>query len=871
MEILETKILKGPNIWSIEKPQLVVLKIINPKSETTSNVALEELAIKIDQLLSSVHENGSNHSDFLQRIQTQELSIAYMIACLALELQRGSDPTLDFVNSYIKGADISYAIFSYSIESAGIFAANCAVKIVECLMSGKLYKAFKKDLKDIKEIFINQGLGPSTQSIVDEASIRGIPYRRMGAQSLIMFGYGKNLKLINASATSDTSIIGVDMASEKDFTKKILAEAYIPVPHGVVVRNLNELKQALDNILFPIVIKPLDGNHGNGVTTHIYDKEKAYLAYKIAKKISSSIIVEHFINGFDYRFLMVNYKLVAAAKRKPASVMGDGVSTIQELIEKVNQDPKRGNDHENFLTKINIDETTTELLITHGLTLQTVLENGKEFFLKYSANISAGGTAIDVTDQVHVDNHLIAERVARLLNLNICGIDLISTDISIPLSEATGAIIEVNASPGLRMHLKPTEGKSRNIGKAIINLLYPQDVKARIPIIAVTGTNGKTTTTRLIAHFAAHEGYQVGFTTTDGIYINNRLIYQGDCSGPKSAESVLREPIVDFAVFECARGGILHSGLGFDKCNISIVINISADHLGLDEVLTLEDLVKVKSVVPKSTTREGYAILNADDDLVFSMRDDLYCNIALFSMKSNNPRIKEHCSKGGIAAYVKEDNIIISAGEINAVFANVKDIPLTFHGAATAMTQNILAAILAAKVSNFNMAHIVRLLKNFFPSPENIPGRMNLFDFTTFKVLVDYGHNMGAFLELKKYLSSIKCNQKIGIFGAPGDRRNEDIINLGFYAAQIFDKIIIKHDSYGRGRTNQEITRLIEEGVHKCNPNFNIEVISDETKALQFTMEHAKSGDFIAYFPEDVNATIEFLNQYNQRIISDFP
>ncbi len=875
MQILDIKILNGPNIWSITTPKLIVLKLIAQKKESSIALkahyffeALNALIISSDltptQDLSSLKQQFGENKGI-------SISLQEMIAYVAIELQRIAGFSCQFcIGGHSVKEDIYYAIFEYELEEAGNFAAQAASNIVRSIMSAKLYFSLKEDIDKLAEIQTKFGLGPSTKSIVLEAQKRNIPYVRLNKQSLVMFGYGRKQKLINGTAFSTTSIIGDDLVRDKDFTKKILADAYIPVPSGIVIKNLKQLKQSLKTIDAPFVIKPLDANHGRGVTTNIVSQEKAYIAYKLARKFSTDVIVEHFIDGFDYRFLVINYKLAAVAKRTPAFIRGDGVSTIQQLIQSMNEDPRRGDNHENFLTKIKIDETTLEILKSHALSLESILPLGQELFLKYSANISTGGTAIDVTDQVHADNFQLAERTARLLNLNICGIDVVCKNIGLPLTKENGAIIEVNASPGLRMHLQPYEGKHRNIAEPIIDMLFPSENEARIPIVAVTGTNGKTTTVRLIANFASNAGHTVGFTTTDGIYIKNKLIYKGDCSGPLSAQMVLREPIVDFAVFECARGGILSRGLGFDQCDVSIVTNITADHLGLGDIETLEDLAKVKSVVPKSTSKDGYAILNADDDLVYAMKEELNCNIGLFSMQENNPRIQQHCSNGGIAAYLKNDNILVSQGDIRKIFANINEIPLTHFGSSTAMTQDILAAVLAGVVSKFSFSQMSKQMKNFSPSPENIPGRMNLFEFDHFKVLVDYGHNVGAFIELKKYVENIKCNQKIGIIGAPGDRRNEDIINIGYYSSQIFDDIIIKHDMYGRGRSNQEITSLLKKGIAKDNDMSkgnemnHVTVISDEQKALEFAISKAKKGAFIAYFPEDISRAVEYLRKISK-------
>lgn len=693
-----------------------------------------------------------------------------------------------------------------------------------------------------------------------EAKSRDIPQLYLKNENLFLLGQGCRQQLISASLTGQTSCLGVDNASNKDQTKNILAAAFIPVPQGKVVDSMRKLNRAIDELGYPLVIKPLDSNHGRGITTYISTAEKASIAYQAAKKFSNSVIVEHFIKGDDYRFLVVNYKLAAVAKRIPAAVTGDGMSTIKELIELANQDSRRGHNHDNFLTIIEVDETALSLLKEANLSLDSVLPKAKTIFLKYAANLSSGGTAVDVTETVHPKIIFLMERIARLMNLDICGIDVIAERIDIPLTEENGAVIEVNAAPGLRMHLLPSEGKSRNVAKNIIDMLFPEGRRSRIPIVAVTGTNGKTTVVRLIAQLAGQAGHTVGYSTTDGIYIDKDLIFRGDCSGPQGAQTVLRDPLIDFAVLECARGGILRSGLGFDKCNVSILTNISPDHLGMHGINTLEQLVRVKSVVLRSTADDGYAILNADDELVFSLKEDLYCNIALFSVHSDNPRIREHIEEGGTAIYIEDNEIIINHSDNKIIFGNIIDFPLTFLGAAKNMVKNLLPAILAGVLSGFKCEDIYQLLKNLRTTAELFPGRMNLFHIHDFEILVDYGHNIGALTELKEFLNKVNCNRKIGIFGAPGDRRPEDIINLGVCCGEMLDEIIIRQDKDGRGKSSEEIASLLIEGIKSAGSQIKISLISDEQEALDYAMQQAKANDLILYFPEDIFKAIHYLN-----------
>jgi cyanophycin synthetase len=742
-------------------------------------------------------------------------------------------------------------VFSYQVENAGIYAAKAAVRIADALRKNQPYN-IEEDINALKEINKNEGVGPSTQSILNAAKKRGIPYKRLDDNSLIMLGQGVHQKLIEATMASTTSSVGADIASDKEATKKMLAQNFLPVPEGSVITEEEELKNAIDSIGFPIVIKPLDGSHGRGITTNIHTQAEALVAFQKAKEISKKIIVERFIKGMDYRFLVINYKLEAVARRMPAMIMGDDHSTIQQLIDKINSDPKRGDAHESVLTKIKIDAQTISILARKNLTLDSVLPDGEVLFLKDTANLSTGGTARDVTASVHPNNIFLAERIARLMNLDICGIDIIAEDITQPITQKTGAVIEVNSGPGFRMHLSPTQGRPKNVGEAVIRMLYPPGTSSRIPVVAVTGTNGKTTTTRLIAHIAKHAGKNVGYTTTDGIYIQDQQIHSGDCSGPVSAEAVLRDPAVDFAVLETARGGILRSGLGFDKCNIGIITNITEDHLGLNDINTIEDLAKVKSVVVRSIFDDGFAILNADDDIVYSLKDELDCNIALFSLDEDNERIKAHCEEGCWAAIIEKGYFTICKGEWRTRVARVTEVPLTMEGRASCMIKNILPAILAASISDFDTKIIRKALQSFVPGPELTPGRMNIFKIKNYEVMIDYVHNTDGFRELKDFMKNVHASIKTGIIGCAGDRRDDDIRLMGKYAAEIFDEIIIRHDKDGRGRTNEELTQLIVEGIKSEKPEMEITVISNEAEALSYATEYAIKGSFIVVSSDDV-------------------
>ena len=866
MKILDIKVMRGPNYWSNYRQKLIVMKLDLEGTEDFPTNRIDGFAERLEALMPSLYSHRCSKKEpggFFQRVR-EGTWMGHVIEHIALELQSLAGMECGFGRTRSSGEHgIYHVVFSYQVENAGIYAARAAVRIAVALENDMPYN-ISNDIKELTRINRIEGLGPSTISIINEARKRNIPYKRLDKDSLIMLGYGVHQKLIEATMACTTSSIGVEIASNKEATKQLLANSFVPVPKGKQTRTKSELEQAIEELGFPLVIKPLNGNQGKGITTNIRSKEQAHRAFELAKTISTDVIVERYIHGQDYRFLVIDYKLIAVAKRTPAMIVGDDKSTIQELIDKTNSDPRRGEDHEKILTTIKVDAVTNSILIEKNLTLNSVLPCGEILYLKDTANLSTGGTARDVTDVVHPYNVFLAERVARLMNLDICGIDIVAQDIQTPITEKTGAIVEVNSGPGFRMHLSPTKGLARNVAEPVIKMLFPPGTPSRIPIVAVTGTNGKTTTVRLIAHIAKLAGYTVGFTNTDGIYIQEQEVFHGDCSGPGSAEVVLRDPIVDFAVLECARGGILRSGLGFDKCDVSIVTNISEDHLGLDDINTLEQLTRVKSVVPRSTLDDGYAILNADDDLVYNMKNDLDCNIALFSTKESNERIKQHCENKGIAAFIDRGYFTVCKGQWRTRIAKVKDVPLTFEGRSECMIKNVLAAILAAIARDFSVEVIRAALKTFIPSPEQTPGRFNIFKFKGVELMVDYAHNVGALNELKKFLDTIHASLKVGIIAGVGDRRDEDIRNIGFCAGQMFDEIIIRHDKDGRGRANDVLTNLLMEGIISANADAFVNVISDECEAIQYAIDNAREGSFIVVCSEHVKETLEFVHQIQE-------
>ena len=869
LRVTRIRALRGPNYWRLAPVIAGDVHQGSLEKVTTTDVPgfTERLTSAIPSL--EAHKCTRGHfGGFIERL-IEGTHFPHVLEHVALELQTLIGNDVSFGRVVPSGDEgVWWLIFAYEEEQVGLQAMRDAVTIVRACITGEQIDV-RAITDELLALYESSRLGPSTGAIVEEARRRGIPVRRLNNYSLVQLGLGRNLHRIQATLTDSTSAIGVEIAQDKDDTKRVLENIGLPVPKGDVARTVERALEIADEIGYPVILKPLAANHGRGISGRLNDEEGLREAWKQSSAYGSRIVIEQFAEGRDHRVLVVNKKVVAAAERVPANVVGDGRRTIAELIEEANLDPRRGVGHTKILTKIPTDERAVEHLARNGRTMKTVPAEGEIVTLAATANLSTGGTSIDRTDEMHPDNVTACEMAAGVIGLDIAGIDILTPDISVPFRENNSVIIEVNAGPGIRMHTHPAEGRARNVAAPIIEMLYPPGVDATIPVIAVTGTNGKTTTVRLIAHLFRVSENVVGFTTTDGTYLGNRLVIEGDMTGPFSANIILSNPTVDIAVLETARGGILRAGLGYDECDVGVVLNVSADHLGLRGIQTIEQLADVKSVVAAVVKREGHAVLNADDPLVYAMRDRSMGDIVLFSTKpeGESAEFELHLSRNGIGARIEKDTFVIRRGRLRIPIASVREVPLTLGGAARFQYENILAAIATAYVQGMRYDDIRAGLLSFFPSPSLTPGRLNLMRVGKGRVLVDYAHNAAAIAGLMDFVYNLDAARRIGIITAPGDRRDEDLREVGRLSAKL-DRVIVREDKYRRGREPGEISQLIIEGLKENGMiDSQIEIIYNETEGLAHALTQMEDNDLVFVLADEVPAVLTQLD----RLAADRP
>lgn len=869
MEILEIRTLRGPNYWSGYWKKLIIMRLDIDAYEKKPTNKIKGFYERMNKVLPSLQSHGCSYGKeggFKRRVKEGTWA-GHVIEHFALELQTLAGMDTGYGRTRETSEKGIYnVVFSYVEEEVGRFAGRAAVRLWLDLATGRDLNEIKADLardvQEMREIREDVRFGPSTGSLVEEAVNRDIPYIRLNDQSLVQLGYGVNQKRIQATTTVNTNMISVDIAGDKSATKKLLGDMGVPVPKGYRIRDVDDLEDTLERVGYPAVIKPLDGNHGKGATVGIKTIDEAKVAWEKAKEYSRWIIVEQQLVGSDFRALVVNNRLIAVAERVPAHVVGDGKRTIQQLIDKTNEDPRRGYGHENVLTQIDIDGQTMRCITKAGYTLDSKLKKGEVLHLKTTANISTGGTAIDCTDEVHPENVFLFERIAKIIGLDVAGIDVIAPNVSEPLDVNGGGIIEVNAAPGFRMHLAPSEGIGRNVAEHVIDMLFPPGTPARIPIFAITGTNGKTTTTRLIAHILKNSGRTVGFTTTDGTYIGNQQIVQGDNTGPVSAQLVLKDPTVDVAVLETARGGIIRSGLGFDHCDIGVVLNIAADHLGLKDVNTLEDLARVKSVVPRAVSKKGFAVLNAEDPLVYEMKELTEGTVVCFSMNENHPNIKWRAERGRVQCVFENGYVTILKGKWKVRVEKVSNIPITYGGRAEFMIQNVLAATLACFVHGVSLEDLRVGLTTFNAGTAQTPGRLNFVEIGDVTVLMDYAHNPAGLRGLANFINKLGRKYRTCVLNGTGDRRDEDIVEFGQVAGETFDRIVIRRGHYLRGRDEKETFNLLQKGIAKSKKKPTVRIIPESRDAIHHAIKYGRKGELVVTLADRVVEDIAHVQEF---------
>lgn len=862
MNILSTRIIEGPNVHSYHP--IVRVKLDIGKYEDIPSSEIAGFTERLTGLLPGLADHQCSRGypgGFLERL-IEGTYLAHIFEHVALELQCMAGYEVSFGKARGSGSPGVYdVVISYRNKGAAVQAVCEADQVLKAVLEGRPMN-IKKAIAAIQQAGDHNELGPSTAAIYRAAQEKGIPVMRVADENLLVLGYGYKQKRIWATTTSITGALATDLACDKGLTNKILTDGCIPVPYGIVVDSVEQAVEALKEIGKPVAVKPLTGNQGKGVTLEISSIEQVERAFQVAREYDEKVIVEQFVTGRQYRFCVINGKVEAVAERIPAYVVGDGRRTVQELVDIVNSDPNRGIGHEKPLTRIAIDAVAITVLVKQNYSPQSIPEAGKIVYIRENANLSTGGTAVDVTDVVHPVNKRLMERATRLIGLDVAGVDVVAEDITQPIREGTGAVIEINAAPGIRMHHYPSAGKPRNVAGAIIDSLFPDESKGRIPLVAITGTNGKTTVTRMISHIWQTAGRKVGMTTTEGIYIDGCCVCEGDTTGPASARTVLTDPVVEVAVLETARGGIVRAGLAFDKCDVGIITNITEDHLGQDGIEDLDGLARVKSLIIETVRPNGFSLLNADDRYVTALAPRARGEIIYFSIEPDNIIIRRHLGVGGRAFFVRDNIIYTAKGNDAQAIASVEDIPITFGGIAQHNLQNAIIATAACYCMKVPVAFIHRGLSTF---AEN-PGRLTVLPVRDFRVCIDYGHNPAGYQALVNTVKRMGASRLVGVIAAPGDRRDDVVINVGRIAGRGFDHIYVKEDDDLRGRKPGEVSKLLYKGVLEAGlASERIQTVLPEKEAVYTALNNAHAGDLIVVFYEKYGDVFQTIQQFCQQ------
>ena len=866
MKIIEMRAIRGANYYT--RHPVIFMQLDIEQLETVPTDMVPDFKDNLAMMMPSLIEHRCSPGEvggFYERLVTGTWA-GHVVEHVALELQCLAGYEVGFGKTFsTKVTGVYNLVYRYLDYMSGLRAGEMAVELVDKLFKG-IITDVKPLIEELKLVAASSLLGPSTQAIVDEAIKRGISHFRLNEDNYVQLGQGVRQRRIQATMMDSTSALGVEIADDKEMSKKLLASMGIPVPEGGSVCSLKEALTVAEDIGYPVVVKPLIGNHGRGITINVINAEELLVAYNTACEICDTCLVEKYLEGFDFRILVIGGKFVAAAHREPAFVIGNGKDTIRRLIDEVNHDPERGFGHEKRLTRITADCMTERLLAVRQLTLESILAEGEKCYVKSTANLSAGGTAIDVTENVHPLNQLMAERISQIIGLNVIGIDIIADSLEKPLTSDSSGVVEVNAAPGFRMHLSPTTGKPRNIGAYIVNMLFPPGSTHSVPIVAVTGTNGKTTTTRLIAHILGLSGKIVGMTSTDAVIIDNIPILKGDYSGPEGARKVMMDATIDMAVLEVARGGILRRGLGYNESDVGVFLNVSSDHLGEGGIDTLAELTRLKATVIEAVKPSGYAVFNADDPLVLSYLDKTPGYPVLFSRDPEHPALKTNYDKGNLNVTIQDGKVIIQRKGWLSSVANVIEIPITFEGKAWFNIENVMAAVAATAALGLNETKIRAGLVSFNPSIGQSPGRMNVIDVGDFKVVVDYGHNIGAIKATGDFIKNLMPGRKIRMASGVGNRRTEDILAFGNVLADYYDHIVLC-DADPRGRTLGETAELVKEGLIESGftPDM-ITVVDDEKEATRLSLDMAKKGDLVVLQADNVTQVIQDVFSYKKEL-----